>query len=95
MIRKWTILQPKTQACIVCGDPRAEIHHVYPGIPNRKHCDEDGLWVWACPYHHRQGAESFHFNRQMDLKLKRYAQKVYEKDHTREEFIERYGKSYL
>ena len=94
MIRHKSILQ-NNNACIICGDTRAEIHHVFFGIPNREHCDEDGLWVWVCPDHHRLSANSFHFNRSMDLKLKRYAQRKYEETHTREEFIERYGKSYL
>lgn len=31
----------------------------------------------------------------MDLKYKQLAQLAYELDHTREEFIERYGKSFI
>lgn len=63
------------------------------GNPNRKHSEEDGLWVFLCDEHHR-GNVSVHFNRNMDLKLKQYAQYKYEETHTREEFIQRYGKSY-
>ena len=38
---------------------------------------------------------SVHYNRDMDLELKRIYQKEYEKNHTREEFIRLIGKSYL
>ena len=38
---------------------------------------------------------SVHYNRNMDLELKRVYQKEYEKNHTREEFIKLIGKSYL
>lgn len=94
MRRKPSILQDKP-VCIVCGATEAEIHHVFFGNPSREHCDEDGLWVWACPYHHRLSAKSFHFCKAMDDNLKEYAQKTYEMTHTRDEFINRYGRSYL
>ena len=88
-----SILQTNPE-CFICGAMRElERHHCFPGVPNRKHSEEDGLWVWLCADHHR-GDISVHFNRNMDLKLKRYAQAKYEESHTREEFVGRYGKSY-
>lgn len=42
-----------------------------------------------------QQETSVHFNKEMDLELKRVYQKEYEKNHTREEFIKLIGKSYL
>lgn len=89
-----SILQTNPE-CFICGTlRRLERHHVLFGVPNRKHAEEDGLWVWLCEDHHR-GDLSVHFNRNMDLNLKRYAQKKYEETHTREEFVERYGRNYL
>lgn len=91
---KASILQSE-QSCIICGTMTGlEHHHCFPGNPNRQHSDEDGLWVWLCAEHHR-GNMSVHFNRNMDLKLKRFAQQKYEETHTREEFIRRYGRNYL
>lgn len=82
--------------CLICGDTGyLHRHHVFYGSPNRKHSEEDGLWVWLCPYHHNASTDSVHANHQMDLKLKKFGQTVFEQTHTREEFIERYGKSYL
>jgi len=31
----------------------------------------------------------------MEQKLKKYSQMIYERKHTREQFVERYGKNYL
>ena len=88
-------LQTKVE-CIVCGGVTdLERHHVFFGNPNRRHAEEDGMWVWVCHHHHNASVVSFHMNRRMDLKLKKFAQGVYEQEHTREEFIQRYGKSYL
>lgn len=84
------------EQCIICGGISGlQRHHVFFGNPNRRHAEEDGMWVWVCYYHHTASLNSFHENRQMDLKMKRYAQGIYEQTHTREEFIERYGRSYL
>lgn len=81
--------------CFICGTTTClEKHHCFPGNPNRKHSEEDGLWVYLCADHHR-GNVSVHFNHEMEQKLKKYSQMVYERKHTREQFVERYGKNYL
>ena len=51
--------------------------------------------VGLCHAHHNTTGTSVHFNKEMDLELKRVYQKEYEKNHTREEFIKLIGKSYL
>lgn len=78
---------------MICGKRPVEMHHVFFGR-NRKTCDKDGYLVPLCPGCHR-GARGAHNDRELDLYLKRRAQTDYEKSHTREEFIARYGKSYL
>ena len=89
-----SILQDRFE-CFICGTAEGlESHHIFFGNPNRKHSEEDGLKVWLCHTHHR-GNVSVHFNRTMDLKLKRFAQQKYEETHTREEFMERYGRNWL
>lgn len=66
------------------------------GTANRELADEDGLWLWLCHFHHTGSNESAHKNSFMNLQFKKLAQTKYE-EHigTREQFIERYGKSYL
>ena len=82
--------------CLVCGSGNVEQHHVLFGNPRRKRADEDGLWVWLCPEHHR-GTNGVHGKNghDLDTALKKTAQQIYEQTHSREEWIARYRRSYL
>ena len=87
--------------CFLCGRAleygfdRLELHHCIGG-PNRKHSDKYGLTVWLCGNScHRNGPNSAHKNRKIDLALKGIAQKKFEETHTREEFRAIFGKSWL
>ena len=82
--------------CFICHSTQnLEQHHCILGTANRKLADKYGLWVWLCQLHHT-GAQGVHTCRS-DLKkdLQRMAQEVFEQTHTREEFREIFGKSYL
>jgi len=86
--------------CFVCGAKEwteaLHKHHIF-GAFNRTRSDREGLWVWLCPKHHNMSNEGVHFNRPFDIVLKKYAQSRWEQENEegREEFIKRYGKSYL
>ena len=81
------------KVCFVCGRwTGLECHHIFGG-PFRKNSDKDGLMVWLCYEHHR-GDKGVHNNRELDLRIKRVGQFIYEQDHTRSEFMRRYGKNY-
>lgn len=80
--------------CAECGRGDTAVHHVFYGTANRRLAQEDGYIIGLCPEHHT-GDDGIHFNKQMDLRWKRYAQAHYERTHSRDEFIARYGKSYL
>ena len=86
-------MEYRTKTCIICGRP-AEQHHVFFGNPNRRHSETYGLVVGLCPEHHR-GPTGPHQNRENDMRLKITAQADFEKEHTREEFIRIFGRSYL
>ena len=64
---------------------------------NRKKSIEDGCCVYLCGRHHNQSNDGVHFNHKLDLELKQqmelYWLKYYDK--TVDDFIMRYGKSYL
>lgn len=79
----------------MCGKPGTEWHHVF-GAANRRFSEKDGLMVRLCRYCH----DMTHFDpdesykRQEDLHVK--GQQAYEAaGHTREEFMQRYGRNYL
>lgn len=86
----------KSKECIICGRTQGlELHHVFHGTANRKKADEDGMTVYLCHYHHTGSNYAVHLNANIDNFIKEHAQEIYERTHTREEFIKRYGKSYL
>ena len=99
-----SILQDKKSGrCYICENWRGddtekrdlEEHHIFFGTGKKWLSDEDGLIVHLCPEHHREGPAAVHKNRLADLYVKAVAQAKYEETHTRDEFIRRYGKSYL
>lgn len=72
-------------------------HEIFYGIRNRKKSIEDGLVVFLRPELHNASSLGVHFNRELDLELKREAEKrwleYYHKDI--EDFIKKYGRNYL
>lgn len=93
-----SILQ-KNKECYVCKSLYVEDHHIYFG-PNRKISEKHGFKVWLCNLHHTgsisgNSKNAVHFNRDMNLRLKKECQRKYEEEHTRDEFIKLIGRSYL
>ena len=71
-------------------------HHIFEGIGRRKQSEKYGLKVWLCHRHHTTDPRySVHYQKALDLDLKKRAQQKFEETHTREEFIEHFIKSYL
>lgn len=70
-------------------------HHVFFGTANRKLSEKYGLKVYLCIYHHTGGPEAVHQNARNAEILKRDAQQIFEKTHTREEFMEIFGRNWL
>ena len=72
-----------------------ECHHIFYG-KNRKISDKLGFWVHLCPECHR-GTNGVHGKNghEIDMDLKKMCQWTYEQTHSREEFIEKIGRSYI
>ena len=86
-----SILQSERE-CYICGTTYGlDEHHVIHGTSNRAQSEKNGLKVWLCRDHHNM----VHMNRAEDLKLIKMAQRKFEETHSREEFREIFGKSYL
>ena len=89
--------------CSVCGqmefwnDP-LDKHHVFGGA-NRKNSEREGLVVYLHHFScHESGPNAVHMNREIDLKLKRAAEKAWLKANegaTIEDFRLIFGKNYL
>lgn len=89
-----SILQEDTDYCFVCGRYGTEVHHVFFGTANRKLSDKYGLTVGLC-YNHHRGNSGVHQNRELDLKLKRMAQRAFIKEYPDNDFLAVFGRNYL
>ena len=90
-----SIIQNKKE-CFVCKTIyNLHNHHIFYGTANRRLSEKYGLKVWLCGNHHNLSNEGVHFNRKLDLYIKKIGQAAFEKTHTREEFMKIFGKNYL
>lgn len=80
-----------TRECYICASPYVEEHHLISGTSNRALAEADGLKIYLCRKHH----EEAHRDPKCNLSYKRLGQIYFEQSHTREEFIKRYGKSFI
>lgn len=90
-----SVLQTEKE-CYVCNTTyNLHDHHIIYGTSNRKQSEKYGLKVWLCQEHHT-GSHGVHFNRDLDMHLKKLAQMHFEAHiGARNEFIRVFGKSYL
>ena len=87
----------KEKECYVCKTTIGlHSHHILFGSANRKHSERLGLKIWLCGRHHNMSSEGVHFNKTLDLDLKRLAQEYYEANYgCRTSFIDTFGRNYL
>lgn len=90
-----SIITKDMEHCFECGSPYVQVHHCLHGTANRKLADKYKLIVPLCVTHHT-GAHGVHKNALFDLRLKKIAQKAFEREiGTREDFMKIFGKNYL
>ena len=88
----------KKDRCFLCGrNDWIETHHIFNGTANRKKSEKYGLKVNLCHWCHNEPPRGVHFNSDMDLRLKRIAQKEAMEYYrwTIDDFIKIFGKNYL
>lgn len=98
-----SILQAKEdKRCYLCmmlkGDhsiKQTEEHHIFFGESLRKISDQNGFTCNLCIEHHRTGKDAVHTNKETRLLLQKICQAEYEKTHTRQEFYNLIGESYI
>lgn len=83
------------KSCLICGKKGfLHVHHVFGGR-NRKKSEKYGMKVYLCPDHHNMSEKGVHFDPLLDLSVKKYAQKIFEENHSHEEFMKEFGRNYL
>ena len=70
-----------------------EKHHIMNG-PHRKKAEQLGLWVMITPEEHRRLHDTKDGTKRR-LELKAEAQRAFEKDHPRDEWMRLFKKNYL
>lgn len=89
-----SILQTEKE-CWFCGARVGlEEHHIFAGVANRRISEKYGLTVWLCHKHHT-GAEGAQYEKELNRKLKADAQRAFEQQHGRSEWMKLIGKNYL
>ena len=81
------------ELCFFCGQWATDLHHCIHGTANRKLADQDGLTVRLC----RRCHMNLHDKGTCDRELQKIAQQKWMEHNgkTADDFIKRYGKSYL
>lgn len=81
--------------CYLCGSKVGlESHHIFGGVANRPISEKYGLKVWLCHECHT-GTDGAQYNKAKNLLLKQQAQRAFEKNHTRAEWMQLIRKNYL
>lgn len=101
-IHKTSILKTQKGVCFLCANlyndyrqQYTEEHHIMYGKGQREISEAEGLKVYLCRYHHREGPEAVHNNEKIRRLLCRAAQEEYERTHTHKEWMERFENNYL
>ncbi len=97
-----SILHPDDGTCYLCRkldhngqiQRNLEIHHIFGG-PNRAISETQGFKVKLCPKHHRTGSQAVHKNIKSMRLIQKDAQREYEKEHTRQQFMNLIGRNYM
>lgn len=80
--------------CFVCKTTQnLHRHHVYAGA-NRKISEQYGCWVYLCMYHHNGSKHGVHYDRELDLKLRRECQIAFEEKYGEQTYWEKIGRNY-
>ena len=88
-----SIIQKEWDRCYICHGLPTDVHHLFGGS-RRKKADKDGLTIHVCRGCHQkihEGEQSGLYQ----LLLHQKGQMTFENEHSREYFMERYGKNYL
>lgn len=83
------------KCCYVTGKTvNLHRHHVFGGA-RRKSSEKWGCWVYLTAEMHNMSNKGVHFNRELDLRIKRDTQRAFEELYGHEKFMKVFGKNYL
>ncbi len=90
-----SIMQTERECYITGRTSGLHKHHIFFGRGLRQISEKHGFTVWLSAEWHNMSDKGVHFNRDLDLRLKRECQRKYEETHSREDFMRLIGRNYL
>lgn len=91
-----SLLQGDEKKCYVCGKTTGlHKHEVFYGTSNRAKSIRYGCQVWLCGHHHNMSNDGIHFDKALDLKVKKLTQEAFEQKYSHEFFMQVFKKNYL
>jgi hypothetical protein len=81
--------------CAICGQPYASLHEVFYGTKNRQNSIDYGMQIRLCIYHHQVGPDAVHNNPEFNQQLKEKYQRIFERQHGHNKFIEVFGENFI
>ena len=91
-----SIIQTNKECYITGCTTGLHEHHIFEGNGRRKLSEKYGLKVWLIPELHNMSNNGVHYNKELDLLIKRVGQNAFEeKFGTREDFIRIFGRNYI
>lgn len=78
-------------------DKGLDKHHIMFGRGSRKPSEHWGVWCWLCKKHHNEdhGLFAVHYNRELDLLLRKDAERIFLREHSIDDWMSVFGKNYL
>ena len=91
-----SIIQNEKKCFITGSITDLHCHHIFGGGLRLK-SEKYGLKVWLRSDYHNMSDKGVHFNRDLDLMLKKIGQTVWQEKYgkTEQDFIKEFGKSWL
>jgi hypothetical protein len=90
-----SILTDDLTVSYLSGRPAECIHHVFGGNGRRHISEKYGFIIPLTNDEHNMSNTGIHFNKELDLMIKKLCQKKYEETHSRAEFMALIGRNYL
>lgn len=85
-----------TESCYKTGRvDNLHRHHVFFGTGNRKLSEKYGMVVMLTGEWHNQSSKGVHFNKQLDIEIKQFAQRKFIEMYPDLDFIKIFGRNYL
>lgn len=95
-MKRFSLLTDDMETCYVSGATNnIHIHEVFYGTANRTKSIEYGCCVPLTACLHNMSDKGVHYNKTLDMRLKREMQKAFEEKYSHEKFMEVFHRNYL